>query len=79
MAMLRAIKQQDFINAERLRQQFAPLESLRDKISPVRVLHAAVKLAGIANTGPITPFWSPVTPSEEPAIEAAARKLMQGS
>lgn len=78
MAMLQAIQSGDFATAEKIRQQFAPLESLRDQINPVRVLHAAVRLAGIADTGPITPFWSPVTAEQEEAIEQAARSLLKG-
>lgn len=78
-ALLQAIKQQDFAIAEHIRQRFAPLEALRDKISPVRVLHAAVRLAGIADTGPISPFWSPVSSTEEQAIERAVRELLHGS
>lgn len=76
-SLLQAILRKDFAAAECIRQQFAPLESLRDQINPVRVLHAAVKLAGIADTGPITPFWSPVSATEEQAIEAAAKELLR--
>lgn len=76
MDMLRALHDQDFASADRIRQQFARLELLRDTINPVRVLHAAVALAGIAETGPITPFWSPVDVSDEAAIQEAARGLL---
>lgn len=79
MAMLRAIKMRDFVTAERIRSQFAPLESLRDSINPVRVLHAAVSLAGIAETGPITPFWSPVSTADETMIATAARELLHST
>ncbi len=79
MAMLRAVQARDFVTAERIRAQFSPLESLRDSINPVRVLHAAVALAGIAETGPITPFWSPVSSGDEAAIAAAARGLLHSS
>lgn len=77
MNMLRAISTGDFTTAEQIRLQFAPLERLRDTINPVRVLHAAVSLAGIAETGPITPFWSPVNSSDEAAIQQAAVELLQ--
>ena len=77
MSMLRALRDRNFVEAERIRAIFAPLEALRDRINPVRVLHAAVRLAGIAETGPITPFWSPVAIADEPAIEQAARDLLQ--
>ncbi len=45
----------------------------------MRVLHAAVRLCGIADTRPITPFWSSVTSADEQAIEQEARKLLRGS
>ncbi len=77
MKMLRALSAHDYATAEQIRQQFAPLERLRDTINPVRVLHAAVSLAGIAATGPITPFWSPVHSSDEAAIQQAAVQLLQ--
>ena len=48
----------DYATAERLREQFIPLEDLRDAWGPARVLHQATELAGIAATGPIPPFVS---------------------
>ena len=74
--MLRAVKAKNFTAAEAIRAKFAPLESLRDKINPVRVLHAAVQLAGIAETGPITPLLSPVDEASLAAIADAARTLL---
>lgn len=76
MEMLRALQRQDYDAAEAIRAKFAPLESLRDKINPVRVLHAAVQLAGIAQTGPITPLLSPVDEAQMSAIAEAARALL---
>jgi len=76
MDLLRAARAKDFAAAERIRQQFQPLEALRDSISPVRVLHAAVQLAGIAETGPIAPLLSPIESAELPAIEVAAKTLL---
>ena len=73
--MLRAIQAQDFVTAERIRTQFRPLENLRDSINPVRVLHAAVQLAGVCETGPILPLLSPVDNADVPAITAAAKEL----
>ncbi|MES2632160.1 MAG: dihydrodipicolinate synthase family protein [Pseudomonadota bacterium] len=40
------------------RELFIPLEDARDKYSPIRILHAAVQIAGIAATGPIGEFLS---------------------
>ena len=72
MDLLRAAREKDFDTAERIRARFAPLEALRDDISPVRVLHAAVRLAGIADTGPIAPLLSAVEADDQGPIEAAA-------
>lgn len=74
--MLRAIQAKDFSTAERIRTQFRPLENLRDSINPVRVLHAAVQLAGVCDSGPILPPLSPVDSAEIPAIAAAAKELL---
>ncbi|MDA1178538.1 MAG: dihydrodipicolinate synthase family protein [Planctomycetota bacterium] len=73
--MLTALRARDYTTAEKLREQFAPLETLRDTINPVRVLHAAVRLAGIAETGPIVPFWSGVAESDDAVICGAAIEL----
>lgn len=75
MNLLRAIHAKDLEEAERIRQLFVPLEKLRDAINPVRVLHAAVARADIAETGPITPFWSSVDELDQIAIQIAARNL----
>lgn len=76
-AMLAAIRSADWDQAERIRLIFKPLEDLRNAIHPVRVLHEAVRLAGIADTGPLLPLLSRVDESEHPRIQAAARKLLE--
>ncbi|HEY0983023.1 MULTISPECIES: dihydrodipicolinate synthase family protein [unclassified Schlesneria] len=75
--MLRALQARDDETAERIRQQFVPLESLRDSINPVRVLHDAVSLCGVSQTGPITPFLSPTKESDQAAIKGAAEELLR--
>lgn len=52
----RALQDGDVARAAALREHFLPLEDLRDGHSPLRVLHEAVRLAGIAETGPLLPF-----------------------
>jgi 4-hydroxy-tetrahydrodipicolinate synthase len=47
------------------RELFLPLENARDAHSPIRILHAAVELAGIAPTGPIGEFLSTI---EDPGV-----------
>ena len=77
MQLMHAVQAGDFDRAEEIRALFSPLEDLRNSIHPIRVLHAAVSLAGIAETGPILPLMSPVDPGDRAEIERAARKLLQ--
>jgi 4-hydroxy-tetrahydrodipicolinate synthase len=76
-ALLNAVKRGDLAEAQRLRALFMPLEDLRDAHSPLRALHEAVRLAGIADTGPMLPFLSNI---DDPAIVAEiareARRLL---
>ncbi|WP_298925777.1 dihydrodipicolinate synthase family protein [uncultured Ramlibacter sp.] len=53
-----ALHANDDASAAATRELFIPLEDARDKYSPIRILHAAVELAGIAATGPIGEFLS---------------------
>jgi dihydrodipicolinate synthase/N-acetylneuraminate lyase len=77
-ALLHALQRGDIKGAEGLRSFFIPLEDLRDKHSPLRVLHAAVALTGIAATGPLLPFLSRI--EDRALLEAIgeeARKLYE--
>ena len=56
--LLTALKTKDYGKAVEIRALFLPFEDLRDNISPLRVLHEAVTLAGIANMGPMLPMLS---------------------
>lgn len=75
--LLKAIQRGDWAEAERIRRVFEPLEDLRNALSPIRVLHAAVAAAGIAETGPLAPLLSPIEDDHRPTIAAAARSLLQ--
>jgi dihydrodipicolinate synthase/N-acetylneuraminate lyase len=75
-AMLAAVKDHDWTEAERIRAIFSPLEDLRNAINPIRVLHQAVESAGIAETGPLLPLLSNVDEAQVPAIAAAAQALL---
>jgi len=77
MEMLRSIRTGDFEVAEQIRSTFKPLENLRNSINPIRVLHTAVALSGIANTGPIIPLMSELDDSNKPAIQAVAAQLLE--
>lgn len=75
--MLTALKAGNYDKAEQIRQTFAPLEDLRNKINPVRVLHTALAAADIAETGPMIPLLSEIEDAESvEAISIAASDLM---
>ena len=56
-----ALGRDDVAEAKRLREALLPLEDLRDAHSPIRILHEAVRLAGIADTGPLLPMLENIT------------------
>ena len=61
-------------------EKFVPLENLRDTHSPIRVLHEAVRFAGIAETGPMMPLLSNINdPTVCEEIEAAAIALFEAN
>ncbi|MGH6664611.1 MAG: dihydrodipicolinate synthase family protein [Pseudolabrys sp.] len=77
MSLLRAIKRSDMKEAARLRALFIALEDQRDTHSPIRVLHEAVRLAGVCDTGPMYPYLSNFTDKAILAgIEKAAKELL---
>lgn len=65
----------DWSSAERIRTEFMPLEDVRDALGPARVLHAAVDAAGVAATGPIPPFVSPLGDAQLAEMRGAALAL----
>jgi dihydrodipicolinate synthase/N-acetylneuraminate lyase len=76
-AILLALKAGDVAGASALREKFLPLEDLRDGYSPLRVLHAAVATAGIADTGPLLPFLDTIAdPTLLARIADAAKTLL---
>lgn len=75
MQMMRALHQGDLGLAEQIRQWFVPLEDLRNEINPIRVLHHAVDLAGIANTGPMLPMLSDLPQSDLDRIGSAVAAM----
>jgi dihydrodipicolinate synthase/N-acetylneuraminate lyase len=74
--MLEAVRRDDYAEAERIRQVFRPLEDLRNAINPIRVLHEAVRLAGIAQSGPLLPLLSNLEDKEHARVREAAEKLL---
>ena len=66
---------QDWTRAEACRAPFMPLEDLRDAWGPARVLHHASELAGIAPSGPIPPYVSPLDAAELDQLAPVAQAL----
>jgi dihydrodipicolinate synthase/N-acetylneuraminate lyase len=75
--MLEALRAGDWAGADEIRQTFKPLEDLRNSINPIRVLHEAVRLAGIAETGPLLPLMSNLPESDHRSVAEAAKRLVQ--
>jgi 4-hydroxy-tetrahydrodipicolinate synthase len=75
-AILTACERGDFAEAEQLREHFLDLEDMRDKWGPPRVLHHAVELAGIARTGAIPPFVSPLSADQQKCIQPVVQELV---
>ncbi|MDB6117606.1 MAG: Dihydrodipicolinate synthase family protein [Verrucomicrobiaceae bacterium] len=74
--MLHAIQSGDYAKAETIRAIYEPMEDLRNGFGPIPVLHHAVALAGIADTGPFLPLLAPLEDEKLPAIKAAAAALL---
>lgn len=76
-AMFEACRNADWRRAEELRAQFMPLEDVRDAWGPARVLHHATELAGLAPTGPIPPYVSPLGEKQLGELASIARALLE--
>jgi len=75
-SFLKALKAGEFDRARTILDTFAPLEVLRDEGDPIRVLHTAITLSGIAAMGPTLPFLSEADPALHARIEVAAKELL---
>lgn len=63
-AFLKAAQAGDTAKAASIAARFTPLENAREKYGFIRVLHSLVRLAGVADTGPILPLLADLTPAE---------------
>ncbi len=80
MAILDALDRGNTAGVAELCDQFRPFEVLRALYCPIPVVHDAVRLAGIADTGPIGPFFEPIAdPVAVEQITAAALALKSTS
>lgn len=75
MKMLRCIQASQIDDADAIRNEFFELEDLRNSINPIRVLHRAVELAGIAKTGPMLPMLGEITAEETTRVAQACEEL----
>jgi dihydrodipicolinate synthase/N-acetylneuraminate lyase len=69
------LKRRDHAAAERLRAAFLPLEDCRDALNPIRTLHEAVTLSGIADMGAMLPLLSNLEPQHHERVRNAALAL----
>jgi dihydrodipicolinate synthase/N-acetylneuraminate lyase len=76
MAMLRLLKAKRYDEAAKIRAAYIALEDERDARGPIRVLHDAVTLAGIADMGPMLPMISNLDSAERAAVKSAAAALL---
>jgi len=76
MDLLRALKAGDRARAQGLYDAFMPLETLRDNVSLIRVLHDAVSWSGLADMGAQLPLLSATPAAMRVPVEAAARSLL---
>lgn len=77
MAMLRHIARGEFAQADAIRADYIPLEDLRDALSPIRVLHEAVTLSGVADMGPMLPMLSNLDAVHHAKLAPVARALLE--
>jgi dihydrodipicolinate synthase/N-acetylneuraminate lyase len=76
MRILELLKAKRYEEAEKIRAAYIPLEDQRDALGPIRVLHDAVTLAGIADMGPILPMVANLEAHERAAVKPAAMALL---
>ena len=62
MRLLRLLAEGRYDEADSVRRRYLGLEDCRDGISPIRVLHDAVTLAGVADMGPMLPLLTGCPP-----------------
>ena len=77
MNLLHAIQAEDWEEATRVHGLIMPMEDERERISPIRVLHDAVTLCGIADMGPMYPMLSGIDSSEYESVKNAAKELLR--
>ncbi|SEJ62510.1 dihydrodipicolinate synthase family protein [Achromobacter sp. NFACC18-2] len=75
MRLLHLLREGRYDEAEAVREQYLGLEDCRDSISPIRVLHDAVTLSGVADMGPMLPLLTGISSTERERVAPVARAL----
>jgi dihydrodipicolinate synthase/N-acetylneuraminate lyase len=75
MKLLELLKAGKYDEAEKVRALYIPFEDCRDTISPIRVLHDGVTLAGIADMGLMLPMLTGLTEAERATVLPVAKAL----
>ncbi|RBL85013.1 dihydrodipicolinate synthase family protein [Streptomyces cavourensis] len=75
MRLLHLLAAGRYDEAESVRQHYLGLEDCRDGISPIRVLHDAVTLSGVADMGPMLPLLTGISSAERERVAPVARAL----
>lgn len=77
MRLLHLLKEGRYDEAESVRANYLGLEDCRDAISPIRVLHDAVTLSGVADMGPMLPLLTGISSAERERVAPVARALAE--
>lgn len=76
MKLLSLLREKRYDEAEAVRKLYIPMEDARDSINPIRVLHDAVTLSGVADMGPILPLLTGLSAAERETVAPFARQLL---
>jgi dihydrodipicolinate synthase/N-acetylneuraminate lyase len=76
MQLLRLLQEKRYDEAEKIRAAYIPLEDCRDEVNPIRVLHDAITLSGVADMGPMLPMLEGVDETVRARVQPVARALL---
>jgi dihydrodipicolinate synthase/N-acetylneuraminate lyase len=76
MRLLKLLQEKNYAEAEKVRTVYMPLEDCRDEISPIRVLHDAVTLSGVADMGPMLPLLTGLDEAQKARVQPVAKDLL---
>lgn len=74
--LLKSIRSGQWDKAEQIRHLFEPLEDQRNQVSPIRVLHEAVRLSKISDVGPLLPLMSGLDDSQLENLSRVVKNLL---